>query len=78
MEWIPRNPDQKYGRISLKWLECRLVFHLQDEGTSESSVETIEKTLVPRVIWTGGLTSLDILRGSWNSMLQKVTRPDSI
>ena len=30
---------------------------------SESSVETLEKTLVPRLIWTGGLTSLDTSRG---------------
>ena len=27
----------------------------QDEGISESSVETLEKTLVPRLIWTGCL-----------------------
>ena len=28
VEWIPRCPDSKEGRISLQWLECRLVFHL--------------------------------------------------
>ena len=26
--WIPRFPDWKESRISLHWLECRLVFHL--------------------------------------------------
>ena len=52
-------------------------FISQDNGMSESSVETLEKTLVPRLIWPGGLTSLDTLRGSWSSMLQMVTRPDS-
>ena len=26
--WIPRFPDSRESRISLKWLECRLVFHL--------------------------------------------------
>ena len=26
---------------------------------SKSAVDTLEKTLVPRLIWTGGLTSLD-------------------
>ena len=26
---------------------------------SDTSVETLEKTLVPRLIWTGGLTSLE-------------------
>ena len=43
----------------------------KDEGMSESSVETREKTLVPRLIWTGGLKSVDTLRGSWSSMLQR-------
>ena len=28
VEWTPRCRDSKYGRISLQWLECRLVFHL--------------------------------------------------
>ena len=28
VEWTPRGPDLKEGRISLQWLECRLVFHL--------------------------------------------------
>ena len=30
---------------------------------SESCVEILEETLVPRLIWTGGLTSLDTSRG---------------
>ena len=46
-------------------------FISQDEGMSESSVETLEKTLVPRLIWTGGLSSLDNSRGSWSSMIQR-------
>ena len=28
MQWILRFPDLKESRISLQWLECRLVFHL--------------------------------------------------
>ena len=28
VEWTPRGPDSKEGRISLQWLELRLVFHL--------------------------------------------------
>ena len=31
-----------------------LGFHLSNEGMSKSSVETLEKNLVPRLIWTGG------------------------
>ena len=51
-------------------------FIRKDDGISESCVEILEETLVPRLILTGGLTSLDTSRGSWSSMLQKVTRPD--
>ena len=36
---------------------------------SESSVETLEKTLVPRLIWTGGLTSLDIPQKSRRTLM---------
>ena len=28
MQWIPRFPESKESRISLQWLECRLVFLL--------------------------------------------------
>ena len=31
----------------------------QDEGMSESRVEILEKAVGLRLIWTGGLTSLD-------------------
>ena len=71
------RPDSKEGQISLQWLKFRLVFHLKDEGMSDSPVETLEKALGPRLIWTGGLTSLEPSSGTWNSMLQKVTMPYS-
>ena len=58
VEWTPRGPDSKEGAISLQWLKFRLVFISQDEGMSESPVETLEKALCVRLIWTGGLTSL--------------------
>ena len=28
VEWTPRCPDSNEGRISLQWLECRIIFHL--------------------------------------------------
>ena len=28
VEWTPRDPDSKEGRISLQWLKFRLVFHV--------------------------------------------------
>ena len=57
VEWIARDPDSKEGRISLQWLKFRLVFHLKDEGMSESPVETLEKALVLHLMWIGGITS---------------------
>ena len=52
-------------------------FIRQDEGMSESCVEILENTIVTRLIWTGGLTSLDTSRGSWSSRLQKLTSLES-
>ena len=36
----------------------------QDEGMSESSGESLGKTLVPHLILSGGLTSLETSKGS--------------
>ena len=58
VEWTQRGPDSKEGPISLQWLKLRLVFHFSNEGMSESPVETVEKAVGVRLIWTGGLTSL--------------------
>ena len=48
----------------------------QDEGMSESPVETLKKAVGVHLIWTGALTSIDHWRGTRNSMLHKVTMPD--
>ena len=40
----------------MQWLKCRLIFHLTNEGMSESPVETLEKAIVLHVFWTEGLT----------------------
>ena len=58
MEWTVRDPDSHECRISLQWLKFRLVFHLKDEGMSESPVETLEKAIVLRLIWIVGIASL--------------------
>ena len=39
-------------------LKAGLSFISQDERMYESPVETLEQALGPRIIWTGGLTSL--------------------
>ena len=58
VEWTLRDPDSKEGRTSLLWLKFRLVFHLTEEGMSETPVETLEKAIVLRLILIGGITSL--------------------
>ena len=58
VEWTARGPNSKEVWISLQWLTFRLVFHLTNEGMSESPVETLEKAVGLRLIWTGGVTSL--------------------
>ena len=69
VQWIPRVPDSKESRISFQWLECWLFFHLTSKGMSESSVQSLEKAVGPRLIRTEGLTSLDTSRGPRSSMI---------
>ena len=52
------RPDSKEGRISLRGLNLGSCFMSQDEGMSESPVETLEKAVGLRLIWIGGITSL--------------------
>ena len=54
----PESPYSKESPISLQWLKFRLIFHLTNEGTSVSPVETVEKAVGVCLIWTGGLISL--------------------
>ena len=79
LKWSGYRDSLTRNKVGFPWsgLNAGSSFISQDERMSEYSEETVEKTLFPSLIWTGGLTSLDILRGSWNSMLHKVTRPDS-
>ena len=51
------RPDTKEGQISLQWLKFRLVFHVTNEGISDSPVENLEKAAGLRLIWTGGIIS---------------------
>ena len=57
-----KRPYQKEGQISLQWLKLDSCFMSQDEGMSESPVETQEKAVGLRFIWTGGITSLWYLK----------------
>ena len=52
------RPDSKEGQISLQWLKLCSCFMSQDEGMSDSPVETLEIAVSLRLTWTGGITSL--------------------
>ena len=71
------RPDTKKGRISLQWLQLGSCFMSQDEGMSESPVETLEKAVGLRLFGQGESHPFDTSRGTRNSMLQKVTLTDS-
>ena len=71
------RPDSKKAGFPCSGLNLGSSFMSRDEGISESCVEILEETLVPRLIWTEGLKSLDTSRGLWSSRLQKLTRLDS-
>ena len=58
VERTVRGPDSKEGRISLKWLKLRLIFHLTRWRHVWIPWENLEKAVGVRVIWTGGLTCL--------------------
>ena len=67
----------KKVRYPCSGLNAGSSFISQDEAMAESQVEALEKALGTRLLWSGGLTSLDSSRGRWNSVLQKVMISDS-
>ena len=52
------SPDSKKPGFPCSGLNLGSCFMSQDEGMSESPVETLEKSIVLRLIWIGGITSL--------------------
>ena len=77
VELTLRCPDLKKDGFPCSGLNAGSSFISQDEGMFESHVDSLEKALGPRLLWTRGLTSIDTSRGMRGSMLQKVTMPDS-
>ena len=69
------RPDTKKAGFPCSGLNFGSCFMSQDEGMPETPVETLEKAVSLRLIWTGGINHFDISRGTRNSMLQKVTMP---
>ena len=77
VEWNRDSLTRNTVEFPWNGLNAGSSFIWQDEGMSESCVEILEGTLVPHLIWTVHLTSLDTLRDLWSSRLQKLTRLDS-
>ena len=73
----PRDPDSKEDGLSCSVLNSGSCCISQDEGMSESPVETLEIAIVLHLIWKGESHHFDTSRGTRNSRLQKVTMPDS-
>ena len=58
LECTARGLTQKKARFPGSGLNLGSCFMSQDEGMSESPVETLEKAVGLRLIWTGGIISL--------------------
>ena len=60
LKWNARRETltQKKAGFPCSGLSSGSCFISQDEGMSESPVETLEKAIVLRLIWIGGITSL--------------------
>ena len=55
------RPDSKKAGFPCNGLNLGSCFMSQDEGMSESPVETLEKAIVQCLIWIGGIRSLSYL-----------------
>ena len=67
---------QKKARFPCSGLNSGSPFISQDEGMSESPVETLETGVRFRVIWTGASHPFEPSRDTQNTVLHKVTMPD--
>ena len=72
-----RGLTQKKAGFPCSGLNLGSCFMSQDEGMSESPVETLEKAVVLHLIWKGESQQFDTSGGTRDSRLQKVTMPDS-
>ena len=72
VECTARGMTQKKAGFPGSGSNLGSCFMSQDEGMSESPVETLEKAVGLRLIWTGESHNFDTTRGTQISMLQKV------
>ena len=74
----PRDAlTQKKAGFPCSALNAGSFFISEDEGMSESPVETLEKAIVLNVFWQRASHPFETSRGVLSAMLQKVTMPDS-
>ena len=76
LNWPRETLTQKEAGFPCRGLNSGSYFISQDDGMSESPVETLEKAIVLRLIWIGEYNHFDTSRGTRNSRLQKVMMPD--
>ena len=74
--YLERNDSKKAG-FPCSGLNLGSFFMSQDEGMSESPVETLESAVGLHLMWTVESYLFDTSICTWNSMLQKVTMPYS-
>ena len=72
VESTARGMTQKKAGFPCSGLNLGSCFMLQDEGMSESSVETLEKAVISASSGQGESHHFDTSRGTQISMLQKV------
>ena len=79
LKWSGYRDSLTRNKVGFPWsgLNAGSSFIWQDEEMAKSCVETLEKAIGLRLIWTGESHHFDTSRGTQISMLQKVTRPDS-
>ena len=60
LNWSGYQDSLNRNKVGFPWsgLNVGSCFMSQDEGKTESSVETLEKAIVLRLFWIGGVTSL--------------------
>ena len=90
--WLKWNGHQdaltrKMAGFLCSGLNAGSSFISQDEGMSESPLQTLEKALGPRLTWTGGLTSLwhlerhaefSVTKGDYSWLFLKIDRNPNI
>ena len=79
LKWSGYLDSLTRNKVGFPWsgLNAGSSFIWQDDGMSQCCVEILEETLDPRLIWTGGITSLWHLERHTEFNASKNDEPDS-